>query len=350
MARFLLELIGFVALQLALFGTFVGVYYKPDPNGFMAVTIDKHNLLRNQPSPRLILIGGSNLALGIDSSMLAEQLPYHPVNMGIFAGFHADFLLREVEDQLRPGDVVVVMLEYEHFQPHWAKIVNSPRDLALLVEARPETLRNFRWPQVKDVLDQGLVGYGGGVFRQAWTQLWGEDPGDPGVYQRKAFNEWCDVTIHWDWKAPAEEGEATFMIPTDQGIPNNIPLAKGFREETLDALNAFYDRCHTREVAVFYAYPPFPRFTFADLTGSAMGMALVTRRADDYLGDLHAVLEKRLRIPIITDPGLALIPMEYCFDSNYHLQRLGARYKTQMLIDALRKELGLKVPKPKKKK
>ncbi len=328
MRRFLRDLGLFLLLQLGVYGTLVAVYYRPDPDSYFLASVLKHDLLRRQPSPRLLFVGGSNLAFGLDSEMVAEQTPYHPVNMGLFAGFPVDYLLREVEGDLRPGDAVVLVLEFDHFQA-WASSLVSPRDLMLLLEARPANLRHYRWPQVKRMLDEGVGLYLGGVLRRAWGNLRGVEPEGAGVYVRGSFNERGDVTAHWDQEAEPYHVETWIDLPPDWAS-----------EPVIRELNAFHARCQRRGVQLFFAYPPLLRRTYADLFGATMGMAVVKAQSDMGLHQFHGVLDERLTIPVITDPDQVLFPAEDFFDSGYHLNRSGARRKTQLLIDCLRPWLG----------
>ena len=44
--------------------------------------------------PRLILVGGSAAAFGVDSALLAKELPdYHPVNFGLYAALGTRVML-----------------------------------------------------------------------------------------------------------------------------------------------------------------------------------------------------------------------------------------------------------------
>lgn len=73
----------------------------------------------HQPSdkPRLILVGGSNLACGIDRAMLSRELGerYQVVNLGFHAGLGVGVHLDLIDDGLKPGDVVVLMVEYANW-------------------------------------------------------------------------------------------------------------------------------------------------------------------------------------------------------------------------------------------
>ena len=68
-----------------------------DPNNYLASSIDKHYRLDSLGSPRLILVGGSNLAFGVDSKYMEQRLGMPVVNMATHAGLGMDFILSEVE-------------------------------------------------------------------------------------------------------------------------------------------------------------------------------------------------------------------------------------------------------------
>lgn len=64
--------------------------------------------------PRLILVGGSAAAFGVDSALLAKELPdYHPVNFGLYAALGTRVMLDLSINELRTGDLVIVMPEQQ---------------------------------------------------------------------------------------------------------------------------------------------------------------------------------------------------------------------------------------------
>jgi hypothetical protein len=91
-------------------------FRKGDPFGEeMEVQKEKETLLQNTPSPKCILIGGSNIAFGVDSERLSNELQMPVVNMGLSASLGLYFMLNSVRPALHPGDILVVVPEYEHF-------------------------------------------------------------------------------------------------------------------------------------------------------------------------------------------------------------------------------------------
>jgi hypothetical protein len=99
---------------------------------------DKHRRLQELASPRLILVGGSNLAYGVNSERLAQLTGRNVVNMSVQGSLGARFMIAEVAENLRAGDVVYVALEYEHF---FRLPVDGESTLLRLLTVNPELFR-----------------------------------------------------------------------------------------------------------------------------------------------------------------------------------------------------------------
>ena len=75
----------------------------------------KKQLIRDTPSPKMVVIGGSNVAFGIDSKTLSDSLGIPVVNAGLHAGLGLRYILDANTPYLRKGDILVIMPEYGHF-------------------------------------------------------------------------------------------------------------------------------------------------------------------------------------------------------------------------------------------
>ncbi|MGK0187479.1 MAG: hypothetical protein ACI9R3_003267, partial [Verrucomicrobiales bacterium] len=107
----------------------------------MGTSIDKHNRLSKVSSPKLVLVGGSNLQYGIDSSLLEERIGLPVVNMGIQASIGLRFMLAEVEESARPGDLFVVVAEHGlYFKP---ELIDGESSLYTLAAVRPPAFQFF---------------------------------------------------------------------------------------------------------------------------------------------------------------------------------------------------------------
>ncbi len=105
MRRFLRNIVLFFLIQAGVWACvlWLHVRLKNHEKDYVAATIDKHDLLDQQPSPRIIFVGGSSAAFGLDSQKIGQSLGYHPVNMGIKVTLGLNFMLEEVETSLRSG-------------------------------------------------------------------------------------------------------------------------------------------------------------------------------------------------------------------------------------------------------
>ena len=72
MRRFLQLIALFLVVQLCILGV-LALLARPSDN-YRAAVVDKERLLAEAASPRVILVGGSGLAFGIDSPTIEEAL------------------------------------------------------------------------------------------------------------------------------------------------------------------------------------------------------------------------------------------------------------------------------------
>jgi hypothetical protein len=106
----LLQVALLTAAMIALIFAAIG----PDPDHYFAGSQLQLELLKNTPGPRIILVGGSNVSFGIDAELMQRTLGIPVINDGLHAGLGLS-PLRELQDYLRDGDVVIISLEYQLF-------------------------------------------------------------------------------------------------------------------------------------------------------------------------------------------------------------------------------------------
>lgn len=74
----------------------------------------KERLIAETPSPKVVILGGSNVAFGVDSKVLSDSLGMPVVNAGLHAGLGLRFIMDANTPWLRKGDILVIMPEYGH--------------------------------------------------------------------------------------------------------------------------------------------------------------------------------------------------------------------------------------------
>jgi len=319
MRLFLRKVLLFLLVQCLIWTGVVALYIKSETakgdgfaDGYLGATIDKHNRLTQQQSPRIVFVGGSNLAFGLDSAAVERSLGYYPVNMGLDISLGLDFMLSEIEPFLARGDVVVVSPEYEEFIDMY-----PGKAITLFPEAiiYPRAVRFFSYRHFALLLDEGLMLIGE-ITRAAVRFLTlgvSNEVRSDNPYVRSAFDEYGDITRHHNLK-PRHITIRHFAQPTPESITRVI-----------DRLNQFDDRCRNQGISVFYSYPPI-------FSGQLQAYT-------EMIHDIARNLAHRLQFPILNNPDETSFPLNYMFDHEYHLTLPGKQIRTNQLIARLRKKL-----------
>ena len=79
-----------------------------DYGPILELIVHKRAMAEAAPGARVLIAGGSNAYYGIDSDQLATRLGVPVVNMALpFGAYNNAINLRLLEDQVRPGDLVL---------------------------------------------------------------------------------------------------------------------------------------------------------------------------------------------------------------------------------------------------
>ncbi len=128
----------------------VGIVFlaiRPDPENYFAGSLLQVELLEKTPSPRIILIGGSNVSFGLDAELMQQTLGIPVINDGLHAGLGVA-PLRELEDYIRAGDVIIISLEYSMFSTESA-MEGDPSVLSDWVEYSARRTRYLTNPWIE---------------------------------------------------------------------------------------------------------------------------------------------------------------------------------------------------------
>jgi len=298
MRRFLVHALAFIALQ-AMILELVRRGCPDDPNHYMAATIDKHERLRAAASPRVIFVGGSSVGFSVDSRPFAA-LGFTPVNMGLNDGLGLDFMLREVESQLRPGDLVIVAPE-----PHLYWTGSQHDSLWAVLEQRPASAACLGPRSARELSDQALHFLARKV-RCAAHQISTQRP-LPTIYRRDSFDETGDFSAH---RALAAKHEA----PIDRPWPAVDTLRF---DHAISALQRFAGTCEARAAVCTLAWCPLRH-------------AQLEREAE-LLRALEARLEAEVALPLIETLAEAGHPPEAFYDRGPHLTGAAAQRRSARL-------------------
>lgn len=306
MRRFLTTLSAFLALQ-ALLAAALWSRYPLPRNSMFAAAHDKLAHLQATPAPRLILVGGSNLAFGMDSPRLAQALGRPVLNMGLHAGLRLGFMVRQVEPELRPGDVVLVTPEYEQF-------VTFP-DVLPPFQLMEQDLAQARFFTASDWIRLANTAqlYVAHVTQVSARRVFLHEYRQPTApYTRDSFNASGDMVAHLDLPTTAPP------LPARWGLEwRPAAVARGS-----DLIAELARVAAAHQARVLFAYPPVPA-------------PLVASRAAD-LQRLDVQLRAALPdVVFLNQPSDACLPPAVFYDTYYHLLRAGRDQRVSQLLTAL---------------
>jgi len=281
-------------------------------DSYYAAMIDKVEILERTTSPRLIFVGGSNIAFGINSEKISQQTDYNVVNMGLNGNLGVRFMLGMIEPFLRSGDVVVIIPEYdlilnpnESIGPAFIQVVianpklfkyyNSPQEYYYFLKLFPNVYTQAIKTMISDLINNGCI------FCENNEQ----------IYFRSAFNQYGDIispeNIHPIW----EIGHLYLSVSRDDRDLHTY----------IKIVNRFSKKIKGSGVEMIMLYPATPT------PGN--------QRTEEMLSLLDEVLQSELEITISGKPKEASYSRSLFFDKLYHLSVEGRELNTQRIIDQI---------------
>ncbi|MGE5340930.1 MAG: hypothetical protein ACM3SY_05545 [Candidatus Omnitrophota bacterium] len=275
------------------------------PSNYFGVIHYKHQLLERTPSPRIIFIGDSNLAFGIDGRIIHETLNRNVVNMGLHAGLGLRYVMNEIKDNIKPGDIIVVvqnfylnlgcdqnLLEVILYYPDGTSYLGFP-EYVTLTRKFPIALQRRFEGYFKNFLFDSSYGPGHPAYNKHNFDMYGDNIGHLGRHDLKLKKQKLDIQ----------------RDPTD----------------VAEALNQFSTYAAQKGAQLVLSFPPSPQTYF---------------KPEEHAADhLYTWLKNNLHFPIIGTPRDFVFPDDFFYDTIYHLNERGRRERTIILAGELAKML-----------
>ena len=297
-------MVSLIFIMMIIFGIFViGSQYQ---GNYMASLIDKVARLKSLNEPKIILVGNSNLAFGINSPMIEEAVNMPVVNLGLHAGlgnmFHEDI----AKININSGDLVIVC--HSNFSDD-----NIIKDTALAwitVEYHKDLWEIIRPEDYCNMLRAYPV-YWWKSFK-LWITLDGNKTSD-GSYSRSAYNKNGDDIIK-DHPLSADKLAKLFSI-------NNHPPK--INDTCIDRLNEFNK--YITEIGATLLIAGYP-----------IGYVQYKPSTEEF-NEFQQKLADKLDCEIISDYKNYFMPYTYFYDTILHLTNDGAVIRSLRLIRDIQK-------------
>jgi hypothetical protein len=271
-------------------------------NSYMAAIIDKHARLDSITNNRLILVGGSNLAFSINSEMLQKNTGKNVVNLGLHAGLGSEFIINEIERNLKKNDVVLLNFEYSLYDDSYVPYNDL---ISFIQKIYPSSKAYYQLG-----INQNLEVYFGDFIKKI-TEKRSNINISP--YYRTAFNNYGDDTAHLNMKSLKSLSGSLVM--------NKIKL--NLIVNRLKELNL---KCREKNVKLFLLYPDYAKTEF--------------NLNYEVIKDLQKQIEKNIGfIKVINTPETFVFDDDLFFDTVYHLNKKGRELRTVLLLKILNENL-----------
>ena len=292
----------------------MGLVYRLQPHAYGAtyyaelpVKVDR---LTRARGGRLVVIGGSSVAFGIDSKLAERELGMPCVNFGLYAAFGLKPMLDLAAGRLHRGDIVVISPETTS---QMYSTYCGCDYLLQAFEARHDLLISLGADYVP-----GLIAKIPGYVRDAAALRKRGGAPESGVYALSSFDMWGDIVY------PRPENVMQQGYITDN-LPELTPdiVTDGF----LDMINDFVRAARLRGAEVYFSFCPINALS-AEACPEASRQAFVQALRDGLDCQILSPLSDH-----IMDAG-------YFYDSNYHLNDTGVKYNTLMLVMDVQRVTG----------
>lgn len=259
---------------------------------------DKMERLQSLKGPKIVLIGNSNLAFGMNSELLEEAFAMPVVNMGLHGSLGNAFHEEMAKVNLHEGDIIVVA----HTDYADQDTITDPVTAWITVENHPQLWQLIRPKDIPDMYSSFSI------YAKKSLTLWsskkGNYPDHGSAYSRFAFNEYGDVTF--------ERTSRSYTF-TEKSV--HVPKINAICTERLNALNQYVTERGASLVIAAYpiAYGEF------------------TPPETEYI-EFQTKLQEALDCPVISDYRDYFMDYNLFYDTEYHLTNEGADLRTQQLI------------------
>ncbi|QIK36797.1 hypothetical protein GWK36_00935 [Caldichromatium japonicum] len=311
---------GLLGLSLLWTGLFWSQLGHPLPEtGWMAeVYAVKRAHAKALPSPKVLVLAGSNALFSLDSGLLEADWGRPVVNLGVNAALGLDYLLRTAEPLLQPGDLVVMPLEYPLYQGD--RFLNAQL-IDYVIGQDPGYWRSLpffeRLSFIAQVPAARLI---------AGLRPPVESPPTPsGLYRAQYLDARGDYT-HNDWsqltaaeRVIAEQAHAQARLKRHTYGRDDRADAPGWQR-----LRAFHQQLQRRGIGLWMVPPAL--------------MDQPSYHTDSVERHYYETLPERVRalgIPFFWDPYACMYPPEDFFDTPYHLTAAARTRHTRSLIAQL---------------
>lgn len=304
------------SLTVALFTFVFFVPTEHDRQSFFSVCVDKHRLLEKTPTPRIVLTGGSNVTLGVDTNQLETLLGTSVSSLSSNTLMGLGYQLNEACDSAKRGDTIVVVPEYEN----WIGSFNGGEAQLMMPSLLPRAvfwfLPGYFYPRI-DLERLGKNSFS--AMKERFQRLFQvkKQAAPSSFHIGQDFNERGDFIGHLD------------MTPKPFDLTEkNAPDLRNYDLSAIRQFNKFALAAKQKGINVIVV-PPVTTESYR-------------HAKEEQLIAFWSALKTKLKCTVRTDFAKYALPDKMFWDCKYHPQRQGRQIRTKALASDLKSLLNQK--------
>lgn len=269
-------------------------------NTFLAALSEKYERLNTMDGEKVVVIGGSSVAFGIDSKQLEKSIGIPAVNFGMYASLGSKVMLDLSRNAINPGDIVVLAFEMDN---QTLSMYFNADSMWQAIDCDYTLLKGV------DTDDYGkMSGALFGYFKDKIGFLKNGAPNPEGVYNIHSFDEYGDIIFERKSNILPIGFDPNQMISLEDIHPD---------AEFADYVNEYIEYVQRKGAKVCLSFCPMNRLA---VEGESSDKDAFVSRLDNafdasYIGDIENYI----------------YDSKYFYDTNFHLNDYGSFMHTQQL-------------------
>ena len=289
---------------------------------YYAALIDKYNRLESiKGKKKIIVVGGSNVAFGLDSLKLKEYFPdYEVQNFGLYGALGTKVMMDLSLNNISKGDIVILAPEVS--AQSMSLYFNGDAFLKA-TEERKELFFNLPFDNQKQVIGS----YFGFIKeRSKLNQPVSLDKNT--VYRRSKFNEYGDISYMEELDGEIVSFRNSNIMNLGYDSNNKVKINKSIiSSDFISYANKYANKIKDKGAEIYFDYSPINSLS-------------VIQPSRDESAIYQEYLQDNLVFPVIGNIRDYIIQSDYFYDTNFHMNDTGALYRTILLIRDLYTQYG----------
>jgi hypothetical protein len=270
----------------------------------------KHERAKCITTPKIMFVGGSSYAYGIDSEFMENNTSVPVVNLGLHGGFGVPYILEEAKSLMRKGDVIFLCIEYfmgdgdyrllqETFKyfPEVADFQQFPlkRDVISHINETRKGLHNWANNREKDKYSDDDISIAKAASHGQKVE---------GVH----FNKYGDINFNY------KESEYSMS-------PEQTKYSFRYWGVEIELMNEFMAEAKAKGVDVYFSYPPHAKSSF-------------DKNVENF-AETDKEIRRDLKIEILNTPEQLAFEDSFFYDTEYHLTAKGRDLRSKIMLETI---------------